>query len=82
MNQKNQHIRVYVQPYCGDTPCADEDEPGAALLVRRITVDGKELIFSEAKINANERDIVSIEVKFIPGRLEVLHKIDPWEDER
>ena len=82
MKTKNQHIRVYVQPICGDVPCVDEDEVATALLVKRITVDGNELWFSKAKITADNNDVLTLQVEFMPGRLEVLHRLSPWEDEQ
>ncbi len=79
---KNQHIRVYVVPYCGDVPCADEEEIAGALIVRRVTVDGNELVFSKAHIRADNDEILTLRIEFTPGKLEVLQMLDPWQDER
>jgi hypothetical protein len=79
---KNQHIRVFVVPYCGDTPCTDDGADADALIVRRITVDGKDLAFTKAQINADANGILSLHVEFVPGKLEVLQMLDPWAEQR
>lgn len=79
----SERVKVYLQPYCGDAPCPDDDDPNSgALIIRRITVDGGEIPFTKARIITTAREVVVVEIELVPGHLEVLTKIDPFEDTR
>lgn len=78
----SERVRVYVQPICGSGVCPNED-PGhehGALFVRRVTVDGGEIPFSKARIETDAQDVLRVVVELIPGGIEIIEAIDPWEE--
>lgn len=71
-------VQLIVQPFCGDAPCPDDDDPNTgALLVRRVILNGLDLPFTKAKlISDGNPGIVALEVAFVPTALEITTAVD------
>ena len=78
----SERVKVYLQPFCGSSPCPDDDDPkSGALVVHRITIDGGEVPFTKALINMDARGLLTVNVELVPGHLEVITRVDPYEEE-